>query len=669
MDDSVENIIEDMSQSLEDWVIEKRDDWRDDYESNYKEVFEEYYRLWRAQWAKEDVQRESERSRIIAPALQQAVESNVAEVEEATFGRGKWFDLVDDLADEESTDMEILRKQLQKDFDKQKVRKDIGEILINSAVFGTGIGEVVVEVQTERRPSQRQLPDGQIEHGVESEDRMVVRLRPVLPQNFLMDPVATDINEAVGCIIDEFVPRHSVEILQEQGVYKNTYVEDASVDTNIEPDQQLGVFPDEKIRLTKYYGLVPTGLLRDADATVPEDAGMYTEAIIVIANDGVLLKAIASPYMMQDRPIVAFPWDVVPGRFWGRGVCEKGYMSQKALDTEMRARIDALALTVHPMMAMDISRLPAGTKPKIRPGNTIFTNGPPAETLMPFKFGNLDQNTFTQAQALQSMVQQATGAVDSTGLLSSISGETKAGAVSMSLGAVIKRHKRTLVNFQESFLLPFVKMAAYRYMQFDPKRYPAKDFDFAAVSTLGIIAREYEVSQLISLLQTMSADSPLYPALVQSIVENMNLSNREQLIKVLQEAGQPSEEEQAMQKEQMELAKRRQEAEIEYFMSQAADKYAEAEKSKVEAQELPRQTQYDMLRAITNDLKDNQEDKSFEKRLQILDRMLKEKDLDIKDKAASAKIADTRAAEVEKRLKARMGEEDPETKFLERVKA
>ena len=64
--------------------------------------------------------------------------------------------------------------------------------------------------------------------------------------------------------------------------------------------------------------------------------------------------------MMQDRPVVAFPWDVVPSMFWGRGVCEKGYNSQKALDTELRARIDALALTIHPMLAIDATRLPRG---------------------------------------------------------------------------------------------------------------------------------------------------------------------------------------------------------------------------------------------------------------------------------------------------------------------
>jgi hypothetical protein len=88
--------------SLESWVINKCDQWRNHYEGNYKEKFDEYYRLWRGQWAAEDTMRQSERSRIISPALQQAVESAVAEVEEATFGRGKWFDIQDDMMDQDN---------------------------------------------------------------------------------------------------------------------------------------------------------------------------------------------------------------------------------------------------------------------------------------------------------------------------------------------------------------------------------------------------------------------------------------------------------------------------------------------------------------------------------------------------------------------------------------
>ena len=136
-----------IEETLEGWVIGKCDDWRDHFESNYEQKFEEYYRLWRGIWSGADRNRESERSKIISPALQQAVESSVAEIEEATFGRGKFFDMKDDMLDQEKQDIVYLREKLLTDFKKNKVRKAVGECLINSAVFGTGIAEIVLEEQ------------------------------------------------------------------------------------------------------------------------------------------------------------------------------------------------------------------------------------------------------------------------------------------------------------------------------------------------------------------------------------------------------------------------------------------------------------------------------------------------------------------------------------------
>ena len=65
------------------------------------------------------------------------------------------------------------------------------------------------------------------------------------------------------------------------------------------------MYNDDKVRLTKYYGLVPRELL-EAEGVDVEEEGMYVEAIVVVANGGTLLKAEANPYMMQDRPVVAF---------------------------------------------------------------------------------------------------------------------------------------------------------------------------------------------------------------------------------------------------------------------------------------------------------------------------------------------------------------------------
>jgi hypothetical protein len=432
----------------------------------------------------------------------------------------------------------------------------------------------------------------------------------------------------MGVAIDEFVSKHSVELLQEQGVYRDAYIESAAPDTDLEPDQDLTIYNDDKVRLTKYYGLVPREMLEAEDVDV-EDESMYVEAIVVIANGGTLLKAEANPYMMGDRPVVAFPWDVVPGRFWGRGVCEKGYNSQKALDTELRARIDALNLTIHPMLAIDATRLPRGAKPEVRPGKMILTNGDPREVLQPFNFGQVGQITFAQAQALQQMVQQSTGAVDSAGVSGAVNGEATAAGISMSLGAIIKRHKRTLINFQQSFLLPFVTKAAHRYMQFDPENYPVADYKFNATSTLGIIAREYEVTQLVQLLQTMKQDSPIYPVLIQSIIDNMNLSNRDELIASMQQAQQPDPQAQQMaqmaQQTQMEF----QQSQTSALQAQAAESQARASKYAMETQLLPEELQIEKLEAVTRNLKEgDQEDKEFDRRLKVADALLKERQIE-----------------------------------------
>ena len=632
-----------MEQSIEDWVMTKCDDWRDHYESNYSYRFDEYYRLWRGIWDVADSERASERSRIISPALQQAVESNVAELEEATFGRGKWFDVSDNVGDTDRNDVLFLRNKLTEDFEDCKVRKSVAECLINAAVFGTGIGEIVIEEMKEMAPATQPIMGGDLQAvGVTIQDRVKVKLKPVMPQNFLIDPVATSVEDSMGVAIDEFVSMHQVEMLQEQGVYLNTYIGPAAPDTDLEPDQDLTVYHDNKVRLTKYYGLVPREMLDSAleedeevEVLTEEEAeSRYVEAIVVIANGGVLLKAEANPYMMQDRPVVAFPWDVVPGRFWGRGVCEKGYNSQKALDTELRARIDALSLTIHPMMAIDATRLPRGAKPEIRPGKMILTSGDPREVLQPFNFGQVNQITFAQASALQQMVQQATGAVDSAGIAGQVNGEATAAGISMSLGAIIKRHKRTLINFQQSFLIPFVKKAAHRYMQFDPEGYPVADYKFNATSTLGIIAREYEVTQLVQLLQTMQQDSPLYATLVQSIIDNMNLSNREELLAAMQQAMQPNPEAQqmAMAAQQAQIAF--QQSQTAALSSQAEESSARAVKLAIEANTIPQELEIDLINAVTKNLKEgNAEDKEFERRMKVAQTLLKEREIKSKENA------------------------------------
>lgn len=632
-----------VSDNLAGWIMHKCEQWRDHYESNYSERFDEYYRLWRGIWSQEDSLRQSERSRLISPALQQAVESSVAEVEEATFGRGRFFNIRDDFRDQERQDIVMLQKQLDEDFARTQIRKSVGECILNAAVFGTGVAELVLEEMKEMKPATRPVMDGAMTAvGVETMDRFVVKVKPVLPQNFLIDPVATTIEDALGVAIDEFVPKHQVEMLVNQGVYRDELIESAYDDTDLEPDQELTVYSDDKVRLTKYYGLVPRYLFdmavqeeldeeEELAELVEEESKTneeYVEVVAVIANGGVLLKIEANPYMMKDRPVIAFPWDIVPGRFWGRGICEKGYNSQKALDTELRARIDALALTVHPMLAVDASRLPRGAKMEVRPGKAILTNGNPAEILQPFNFGKLDQVSFAQGKDLMQMVQQATGAIDAAGIPGSINSQSTAAGISMGLGAIIKRHKRTLINFQEQFLVPMIEKSAWRYMQFAPELYPVADYKFIPTSSLGIIAREYEVTQLVQLLQTMDKGSPMYGQLLESIIDHMNLTNREELIASLRKSQEPNPQQQQIAQQQAQAQMEQVQAQIAAFNGQAQESMARAQKISAEIALGQYEAETDRLKVLSSNLETgDQDEKEFQRRAKVAELILKEREL------------------------------------------
>jgi hypothetical protein len=277
---------------------------------------------------------------------------------------------------------------------------------------------------------------------------------------------------------------------------------------------------------------------------------------------------------------------------------------------------------VHPMMGVDATRIPRGAKPEIKAGKMLLTNGDPAQVLKPFNFGSVDQITFAQAGALNSMVQDATGAVSATSMSSITGTQATAGGASMSMSSVIKRQKRTLINFQECFLVPFIKKAAWRYMQFEPDLYPAADYNFVITSSLGTMAREFEVSQLTQLLQTVQQGSPEYSVLLQAIIDNTNINNREELKETIKQSGQPSEEQQKAQQESQQAELAFKASQTAALNGQAEESMARAKKYDVESRGVPVKLQNDQIKAVGS--LDSDDDKNFEKRMKIANLALNE---------------------------------------------
>jgi hypothetical protein len=640
---------------LTSFVTDHCDRWRDYRNTNFLPSYLEYERIFRGEWASEDKTRESERSRIVTPATQQAVETRHAEIMEAIFGQGEFFDIEDNIRDVNGNpiDIELIKVQLNEDFKKDKIRKAIDQIELMAEIYGTGIGEIIVKTEKEYVPATQPIPNmqGQAAIGVMERDRIAVKIMPVNPKNFLFDPNGTSIDDCMGVAIEKYVSIHKVVEGIERGIYRKVDITPTYEDTDLEPTQEVSQYQDEKVLLLTYYGLVPREYLNNLeenkdivelfpDNSYAEDYTDMVEAIVVIANDGLLLKAEENPYMMKDRPVLSYQDDTVPNRLLGRGTVEKAFNMQKAIDAQTRSHLDSLALTTSPMIAMDATRLPRGMKFEIKPGKAILTNGNPSEILYPFKFGQSDPNNLATAKEFERMLLQATGTLDSQGLVSQSSRD--GGGMSMAVASIIKKYKRTLVNFQEDFLIPFIKKAAFRYMQFDPERYPSVDMNFVPTATLGIIAREYEQQQFIGLLQTLGAETPVLPILLKGIIGNSSLSNRMELIAKLDEMMQPNPEAQQMAQMQQQLALQAAQAQIAVNTTAAEQNRAEAQKLMVEAQLMPQEVQAKNMAAVTKNLP-NQDDlasKEFDKRVKIAELMLKEADIKNKSKIVELQMAE-----------------------------
>jgi len=629
------------------FIVDHCDKWRDWRDTNFLPDYLEYERIFRGQWASEDKTRESERSRIVTPATQQAVETRHAEIMEAIFGQGDFFDIEDDIKDVNGNpiDVEQIKNQLMEDFKKDKIRKAIDQIELMAEIYGTGIGEIVVMDETEYVPSTQPIPNmqGQAAIGVMEKQRIAVKIMPINPKNFLFDPNGTSVNDCLGVAIEKYVSIHKVVQGMERGIYRKVNIDTASEDTDLEPTQEVSQYQDGKVLLLTYYGLVPREYLNNMkenkdivelfpENSMADDYSDMVEAIVVIANDGMLLKAEENPYMMKDRPVLSYQDDTVPNRLLGRGTVEKAFNMQKAIDAQTRAHLDSLALTTAPMVAMDATRLPRGMKFEIKAGKAILTNGNPNEILYPFKFGTSDPNNLATAKEFERMLLQATGTLDSNGMVSQSSRD--GAGMTMAVATIIKKYKRTLVNFQEDFLVPFIKKAAFRYMQFDPERYPSVDMNFIPTATLGIIAREYEQQQFIGLLQTLGPNTPVLPVILKGIIANSSLSNRFEMMAALDEMSKPNPEAQQMQQMQQELAMQAAQANIAVQTSQAEENKANAIKLSVEAQLMPQEIQAKNMASMTKNLpnQDDQASKEFDKRVKIAELMLKEADIKNKSK-------------------------------------
>lgn len=600
---------------LVSWVMSRVMRWRTTRDSNYFDLWDQYWAIWRGQWNAKLKQRDSERSRLIAPATQQAVDATVSEMVEATFGRGDWFDIREDNSVDPKLKAaaEQSRDNLLYDFARDKVKHSIIETYINGAIYGTGIAKRVVE---EKSIEDHGDADSYGNPSTTTNEATCVYWQSIPPYNFVIDTAALCVDEALGVAHETVRPIDEIESKQRSGEYFNVPIGSASgyatgIIARGPKGESLEVNILDATYVTEYHGKVPAKYFDEsadkddtplapfaiedsADEHVPPED--MVEAIIIIANGSSLLKKNLNPFPNGDRGFIAYQHDRVPNRFWGRGVVEKAYNSQMALDAELRGRIDAMALMTYPVVGFDATRLPRNLNLQIRPGKAFLTNGDPEEIIRPIQFGTLNPAWFQQSGDLERMVQLATGTFDPGGD-SPAAGAASASGASMSMAAMLKRAKLTMQTVDVDFLDPLVKKSYTAYQSLSPKRYPTNT-QFIVQSSMSILAREFEQTQMTNLLAIIPPQSPAYNIVLKAIIENYSGPSREEAVAAIDQMMQPNPQQQQMQQQMQQIQMQGAQAEVQKLQQEVAKLQSEIPVNQAktmhitaQAQEEPKKTQ------------------------------------------------------------------------------
>lgn len=586
--------------------------WRKLRDGDFEALWDEYYAKWRGFWMPQHKSYKTERSKLISPLTSMAIDLTSAEIIESVLGRENFIDLPDDVEDEKRDDMDKARMLLIQDLRQGNFPDEFALTVLNGCLYGTGITKI--GVHTRKKKTLRRNKEGELQ--VIEREQVAIEPVAIEPGAFVADPGARLIDEMKGCAHEYTIPLTKVRKMQSDGIYDDTFrvgTYRVNVLSQNRGDTEAGNRKDigEVAFITDYYGLVTTRAYMKATAdrngvalaqevidAIPADE--MTEVIATIANETHLLRVIENPNITGERLMVAYQHESVPNRFYGRGVAEKGANIQRAMDAEMRARIDGLAWSNVPMFAGDLTRMPPNSNLNAWPGKFWGTRGNPNEVIQEFRVSPPDQNSFAHWQQLESMGQQATGAADSQGMRNGMRDETATGSA-LAASSFIKRSKRTMFNI-EGYLNRLVRRVLHLKMQYEPTRYPT-DYEFQVKGSIGMMAREIEQQFMVNLMSVIGPDSPASMPIIRAIFEHSGSPVKGDVLKALKalEEKEPTPQEKQAQQAQLLLPIKQVEklmAETAKLVSESNLKDAQAEKTEEETENMEQDLDLDRAKVM-----------------------------------------------------------------------
>lgn len=418
--------------------------------------------------------------------------------------------------------LRLMKKKLKEHFKKINLKRIMDLAILETAIYGTGVLKGPIMSST-RRISAAMEPTsaGGTAFALRSQYEADVKVDRVSIWNYYADTNVASPSDGIGEIHTERLLPSALRLLAASG-YDALAIEEAiashsslSGDTDDRQTELGEQFvgeageKDKRITVLEYWGLVPVKMLRAAGVQLPEDADDRDsiEALVVLAADGILIKASVNP--LPRRPFYVCPWKERPGSIYGTGVAEAMRDSQKMVNSCARLIIDNKALSGNGMVGINIDRINTKrtTNLEIYPGKVWYTKGnySPREVVDSIAFPDVTLGLQGLMEMFERFADEETGIPRYThGEQGSFLNKTASG-MSMLMTQANINLKTVLENIDDYWIEPIVEMFGHWFQEMGEENAMQIPLRFLATGTDSLMAKEIKLESYLKAMQVTSS--------------------------------------------------------------------------------------------------------------------------------------------------------------------
>lgn len=423
------------------------------------------------------------------------------------------------------------KRRLEEHFKAIELEEILDAATLERAILGTAVLKGPI-VETRRKPvvSMRQIggvPVREIDpemsaYEIRHEEEITATIDHVPLWEYYVDPNARSPKESIAEIqFKRMLPAQFRQLAYSGGyVAENVFEAARRATTTDASDETRRVQladnfmgeqgeKDERVSVLEYWGLVPVSMLKDAGCDVPADVVEEDsiEAVVVIAADGIVVKACINP--LGRRPFYVAPWKRRPHCIYGEGPAESMRDSQKMINSSARMIIDNKALSGNGMVGVNLDRI--NTKRTkdltVYPSKTWYIKGnyAPREAIDAIQFPDVTHGLRELMEMFERFADEETGIPKySSGQEGSFLNKTATG-MSMLMTQANVNLKTAMKNADDNWIEPIVEALDAWFAEFvypEELRIPCK---VKARGTDSLIAKEIKLESIMKFMQITSS--------------------------------------------------------------------------------------------------------------------------------------------------------------------